>query len=224
MSSRSVDAAREDHELMTTMHSTNGDALAALFRRYVGMVHRVAFDILRDTGEAEDVAQEVFLEIYRRSHVYDSARGSVRGWLFQYAYHRSLRRKEALRRRAAYGTEPLDEVDAATQDHVLDLTRQERRWVIRAGLAQLPERQRITLELACLEELSLRDVAERLSVPLGCVRHYYYRGLSRLRAWALVSGVGRAGGTGGSRAVGGSDLPSFRRKGGDAVNEIGYSP
>jgi RNA polymerase sigma-70 factor (ECF subfamily) len=186
---RSAISTRPDDELMAAMHSTNGDAMAALFGRHSRMVHRVAFDILRDPGEAEDVVQEVFLEIYRRSHVYDPSRGSVRGWLFQYAHHRSLRRKEVLRRRAAYGSEPLEEADAATHDHLLDLTRQERRWVIRAGLAQLPERQRTTLELTCLEELSLRDVAERLSVPLGCVRHYYYRGLSRLRKWALVSGI-----------------------------------
>lgn len=187
--SRSAISTRPDDELMAAMHSTNGDALAALFRRYVRMVHGVAFDVLRDGGEAEDVAQEVFLEIYRRSHVYDPARGSVRGWLFQYAYHRSLRRKEALRRRAAYRGEPLDKIDAAAHEHVLDLTRQERRWVIRAALAQLPERQRTTLELACFEELSLRDVAERLSVSLGCARHYYYRGLARLRGWAGVDGM-----------------------------------
>ncbi|MPZ17576.1 MAG: sigma-70 family RNA polymerase sigma factor [Luteitalea sp.] len=187
--SRNAAGTRSDAELMATMHSTNGDALAALFRRYGRMVQRVTFDILRDAGEAEDVTQEVFLEVYRRSHLYDPSRGSLKGWLLQYAYHRGLRRKEALRRRAAYGSQPLDEVEALTQRRPLDLTRQERRWVIRAGLAQLPERQRATLELACLEELSLRDVAERLRVSLGCARHYYYRGLARLRAWAVVAAL-----------------------------------
>jgi RNA polymerase sigma-70 factor (ECF subfamily) len=200
---------RSDAELMAAMHSTNGDALAHLFRRYVRMVYRVAFDVLRDAGEAEDVVQEVFLEVYRRSHVYDRTRGSVRGWLFQYARHRSLRRKDALRRRVSYRSEPLEDTESSTHDDVLDLTRQERRWVLRAGLAQLSERQRTTLELTCLEELSLRDVAERLSVPLGAVRHYYYRGLSRLRAWALVSGIGETRGTGESRASG-SSVRSFR--------------
>ena len=52
---------------------------------------------------------------------------------------------------------------------------------------ELPERQRATLELACFEELSLRDVAERLGVSVGCTRHYYYRGLARLQAWARVA-------------------------------------
>jgi len=149
----------------------------------------VAVDILRDAGEAEDVTQEVFFEIYRKSHLYDPSRGSVRVWLLQYAYHRSLRRKDALRRRAAYRGEPLDEVELLAQGHRQTLTPEECRWIIRAGLAKLPDRQRATLELACLEELSLRDVAERLRVSLGCARHYYYRGLARLRAWALVAGI-----------------------------------
>lgn len=187
-----------DAELMAGMHVTNGDALAALFRRYVRLVYRVAFDILRDAGEAEDVTQEIFLEIYRKAHLYDPSRGSVKVWLLQYAYHRSLGRKDALRRRAAYGSEPLDEVERLAHGRPWDLTREECRWVIRAGLAQLPERQRATLELACLEELSLRDVAERMRVSLGCARHYYYRGLARLRSWALLVGVspeeGRADG------------------------------
>jgi RNA polymerase sigma-70 factor (ECF subfamily) len=175
---------RSDAQLIAEMHSTNSDALGVLFRQYARLIYRVAVDILRDTGEAEDVTQEVFLEVYRKAHLYDPARGSVRVWLLQYAYHRSLRRKDALRRRAAYRGESLDEVEGLGQGYRRELTRDECRWVIRAGLAQLPDRQRATLELACFEELSLRDVAERLRVSLGCARHYYYRGLARLREWA----------------------------------------
>jgi RNA polymerase sigma-70 factor, ECF subfamily len=183
-----VPGTRQDAELMADMRARNGDALAPLFRRYVRLIYRVALDILRDTGEAEDVTQEVFLEIYRKAHLYDPSRGSVRVWLLQYAYHRAMRRKMALRKRAAYRGEPLDEIDGAVDDDRRRLTREECRWVIRAGLAQLSERQRATLELTCFEELSLRDVAERLGVSVGCTRHYYYRGLARLQAWARVAG------------------------------------
>ena len=182
--------SRRDADLVADMHAPGSDALAVLVRRYTRLVHRIAADILRDEGEAEDVAQEVFLEIYRKAHLYDPARGPVRGWLLQYAYHRSLRRKDALRRRAAYRGEPLDEAAAAAPGHRDDLSRDECRWMIRTGLAQLPDRQRETLELACLQELSLRDVAARLRVSVGCARHYYYRGLTRLRAWARVAASG----------------------------------
>lgn len=174
---------RSDAELMAGVEGANGDAFAVLFRRYGRLVRRVAADILHDAGEAEDVTQEVFLEIYRKASLYDSSRGSVRGWLLQYAYHRALRRKLALSRRVAYDSLPLDRLSVPPAS-ARRLTRDECRWVIRAGLRQLPERQRATLELACFEQLPLRDVADRLGVSIGCTRHYYYRGLAHLRAWA----------------------------------------
>jgi RNA polymerase sigma-70 factor, ECF subfamily len=181
--------SRSDAELIAGISAEDGDAFEAFFRRYVRLVSRVAADILRDPSEAEDAAQEVFLEIYRKAHMYDPSRGSVRVWLLQYAYHRTLRRKAALGRRAAYRGEPLDMVDGLVDEGRRRLTREESRWVIRAGLAQLPARQRATLELACFEELSLRDVAARLGVSIGSTRHYYYRGLARLQAWARAEGA-----------------------------------
>lgn len=180
----STSESTSDAELIVDLCAEKGEALEILFRRYRRLIHRVAAGILRDAGEAEDMTQEVFFEVYRKAHLYDPARGSVKVWLLQYAYHRSLRRKESLRLRASYRGEPLDELPQAPDTRHRTLTRQECRWLLRAGLAQLPERQRAALELVCIEELSLRDVADRLRVSLGCARHYYYRGLARLRAWA----------------------------------------
>jgi RNA polymerase sigma-70 factor (ECF subfamily) len=173
-----------DAELLADMRAASGDALGALVHRYSRLVHRVAADILRDATEAEDVTQEVFFEIYRKAHLYDPARGSVRVWLLQYAYHRSLRRRDSLRRRAAYRGEPIEALEMRPSGPRRELSRDECRWMIRAGFAQLPARQRATLELVWLEGLSLSDVATRLRVSFGCARHYYYRGLARLRMWA----------------------------------------
>jgi RNA polymerase sigma-70 factor, ECF subfamily len=180
-------SAQSDEALMAALCATDGEALAALFHRYHRLVERIARRILRDGGEAEDVTQEVFLEIYCKAHLYDAAKGSVRGWLLQYAYHRTLRRKAALRRRAAYGGEPLDLAEPRPQGVAPLLTVEECRWVLRAGLARLPRAQRATLELVRLHGLSLREVAARLGVSLGAARHYYYRGLAGLRDWVLVA-------------------------------------
>lgn len=178
--------AMSDSELMGAMCNGQSEALDALFSRYARLVHRVAADILKDRGEAEDSTQEVFFEVYRKAHLYDPARGTVKGWLLRYAYRRTLRRKLVLGRRAAYHGESIEIVDEIHQP-LPRLTREECRWVLRSALAQLPERQRTTLELTCFENLPLRDVAERLGVSIGCTRHYYYRGLARLQQWARVT-------------------------------------
>jgi RNA polymerase sigma-70 factor (ECF subfamily) len=184
---------KSDAELVADLraNASGSDALGLLLRRYARLVHKVAAAILRDAAEAEDVTQEVFLEIYRKSHLYNPARGTVKVWLLQYAYHRTLRRKEVLRRRAAYRGEPLELVEGRVEPAPRHLSREESRWLIRAGLAQLPERQRTTLELVFLEDLPLKDVALRLRVSLGCARHYYYRGLARLKVWAQTRAAPR---------------------------------
>jgi RNA polymerase sigma-70 factor, ECF subfamily len=182
-----TDTARADADLVVRMCAADAAALERLFHRYVRLVTGIAHRILNDRGEAEDITQEVFLEIYRKAHLYSASRGSFRAWLLQYVYHRTIRRKAALRRRASYGGEPVETLDERVPDCRHQLTADERRWILRAGLAQLPSRQRTTLALTCFEELPLRDVAERLGVSLGCTRHYYYRGIERLQQWARVT-------------------------------------
>ena len=196
-----------DAELIGEICADKPEALDRLFHRYVRLVTAVAQRILHDRAEAEDITQEVFLEIYRKAHLYSAARGPFRVWLLQYVYHRTLRRKAVLRRRAAYRGEPIEAVDERPADRREWLTREECRWVLHTGLAQLPMRQRTTLELTCFEDLPLRDVAARLGVSVGCTRHYYYRGLARLQEWARVTdrpdveyrAASRGGTTGGVR-------------------------
>jgi RNA polymerase sigma-70 factor (ECF subfamily) len=199
---------RIDAELVRDICAGRAGALENLFHRYVRLVHGIAQRILHDRAEAEDLTQEVFLEIYRKAHLYTAARGSFRVWLLQYVYHRALRRKAMLRRRAAYRGDPIEIVDERPFVLRQQLTHEERRWILRTALAQLPTHQRTTLELTCFEDLPLREVAERLGVSVGCTRHYYYRGLARLRRWARVSdrrmaaesrSASRAGTTGAAR-------------------------
>ncbi len=205
---RAAACTQSDAELLRDICADKADALEGLFHRYVRLVSGIAHRILNDRAEAEDITQEVFLEIYRKAHLYSAERGSVRVWLLQYVYHRTLRRKDALRRRAAYRGEPIEAIDERAPDQPPRLSPEECRWVLRSGLAHLPTRQRATLELSCFEDLPLREVAERLGMSVGCARHYYYRGLERLRHWARLTdrrpalecrSAGRAGTAGGAK-------------------------
>ncbi|MGH6690665.1 MAG: sigma-70 family RNA polymerase sigma factor [Gammaproteobacteria bacterium] len=173
-----------DEDLIAHLERGNHDALAVIFDRYHRLVFSVAQRILRDAAEAEDVLQEIFLEVYRIAAKYDPARGTVRVWLLQFAYHRSLNRRQALTRRRFYDS--ANGSEHAASSHAIPerwngLTRDEWTRAIRQGLDTLNERQRVTIELALFKQLTLREVAAEMVQPLGTVRHYYYRGLKRLR-------------------------------------------
>ena len=174
-----------DEDVMEQLRKGHADALAILFDRFHRLVLKIALRILRDAGEAEDVMQEIFLEIFNKADQFDPARGSTRTWILQYAYHRSLSRRQYLALRNFYDrrqTTELEVVESNCPDvSWRGLTFEEWRRVIQQGLATLNEKQRKTLELACFQGLLLSEIAERTKESLPNVRHHYYRGLEGLR-------------------------------------------
>src|SRR5262249_31565154 len=122
--------------------------------------------------------------VYQRANQFDDSRGSVKGWLLQYAYHRSINRKARLGRHFGYRAKPLDVVPAAFIRVSPPAIALERKWFLEKAIGQLPEPQRTTLALTCFEEMTIREVSERLRMSFGCARHHYYRGIARLQEWA----------------------------------------
>jgi RNA polymerase sigma-70 factor (ECF subfamily) len=188
-----------DPHLMAHLSAGHHDALAVLFDRYHRLVLSVAFKILRDASEAEDVMQSVFLEIYRAAGQFDTARGSVKVWLLQYAYHRSLNRRDYLKVRGFYerGREGVRHArppeSAAGEAAPGLLTLPEIRCLVREGLESLNDSQRRTLHLAYFEDMPLQDIAKTTGESLGKVRHHYYRGIRRLRSLFLNGNEPRSG-------------------------------
>ena len=86
----------EDPELIRQLLSGNHDALAVIVDRYQRLVLSVALRIVKDEGEAEDVVQIVFTDIFKRAEQFDSSRGTLKMWLLQYAYSRSVNRRHYL--------------------------------------------------------------------------------------------------------------------------------
>src|SRR6267154_4413629 len=85
-----------DERMMAEVQNGNGDAFAVLFDRYHRLVLVTALKIVRDVSEAEEVTQSVFLEIYRAARQFDPARGTLKVWLLQFAYSRSMHRRNYL--------------------------------------------------------------------------------------------------------------------------------
>jgi RNA polymerase sigma-70 factor (ECF subfamily) len=174
-----------DEALMEYLKDGYHDALALIFERYYRLVVSVAFEILHDRGEAEDLMQDVFFEIYRAIENFDPLKGSVKTWILQYAYHRSLNRRQYLNLRHFYDRQQICELEAleprCASDTWNGLTYEEWARVIQQGLATLNDKQRTTLELACFHGLLLSEIADRINESQANVRHYYYRGLKKLR-------------------------------------------
>jgi RNA polymerase sigma-70 factor (ECF subfamily) len=180
-----------DGPVMQELQAGNTDAFAIIFKRYHRLVHVIALHTLRDAGEAEDLTQAVFLEVYRKAGQFDAARGTLKVWLLQYAYSRSMNRRNYLLVRHFHSQR---ELNAIEEEEGLwspaRLPLQETERLTSEVLAALPGAQRQTIEMFFFEGLTLKEIAQRRNETFSNVRHHYYRGLDRLR-WFLENGVQR---------------------------------
>jgi RNA polymerase sigma-70 factor (ECF subfamily) len=178
--------ALSDGELMASLRAGCNDALAILFDRYHRLVLSIALKIVRDPGEAEDVMQSVFLEIYRSVAQFDPAKGTTKVWILQYAYHRAINRKQHLSARNFYKQANLDEVESRLPETASALggfTQHELKHLLQQGLATLNGAQKKVVELASYDGLSMREIATKMGDSHSNVRHHYYRGLQKLRSF-----------------------------------------
>jgi len=170
-----------DEQLIESIVAGRQDALAVLFDRYHRLVFDVAFRIVRDPGEAEEVVQTVFLDIYRAVANFDAQKGMLRVWLLQYAYHRALHRKRHLVSNHFYRWE---ELEAAVEVGVRRSYAGDSPEAVRLAeqmLERLKPRQRTVLEMTYYEGLTAEEIAQRLGVSTHIVRHDLHRGLGALR-------------------------------------------
>jgi RNA polymerase sigma-70 factor (ECF subfamily) len=159
------------------------DGLAELYDRHAGAVYSLAFRILQDQGDAEDIVQDVFSQAWRQAARYDVSRGAVGAWLFTLARSRAidcLRARRARPERSADDRQAGNIADAgALPDLQMLSTEQVQR--VRAALGELPVIQRVALELAYYEGLTHVQIAERLEQPLGTVKTRIRLALDKLR-------------------------------------------
>jgi RNA polymerase sigma-70 factor (ECF subfamily) len=179
----SADAS--DEVLIARLCVGERDALAVLFERYARLTQSVAVRILRDTAEAEDLVQELFLFIQRKCGIFDSSKSTARSWIVQMAYHRALDRRRYLMTRQFYA-QPIQPNSAEVVGKPTTEGDYSAEAVLgRNGLEKIVNAltvdQRETLRLYFFDGYTLAEVAEKLGQPLGNVRHHYYRALDKLR-------------------------------------------
>ncbi len=172
-----------DRALVARIERRDADALALLYDRYAARVNGLASRILRDTGEAEEIVQEVFLYVWRAAATFDPTRGSVLAWLLVAARSRSIDRLRARRPGGRERLRPLEEAPEPAAPGNVEEGVEGREWsaLCRAAIGELPEDQRRALELAYFDGLSQQEIAERTKTPLGTVKTRVRLGLMKLR-------------------------------------------
>jgi len=166
-----------DLALVTALRSGDQGAMAALYDRFSSIVYAVALRVLHDTGAAEDVLQDIFMQLWRNPGAFDASRGNMASWLAVIARNRAI---DALRRRR-----PQDDIEnvivSVEPDLASEADRSRAMEKIRGALQGMPPPQRSALEMAYFEGLTHSEIAEKTGEPLGTVKTRIRTGLISLR-------------------------------------------
>ena len=175
---------RSNDELLALIVERDRVALEGLYDRYSRAIYSLAMNLLRDPGAAEEVAQDVFFNVWRRAGSYNSRRGSVPAWLFSIAHNRTIdelrrRKRDQARVQAGFdlarmetrqGEDPVDYVNAQFQRGEID-----------DALRTLRPEQREVVVLAYFGGLTQSEIASKLGHPLGTVKTRMRLALRKLR-------------------------------------------
>ena len=167
-----------DDALLVRVGQNDSRAFETLYDSYGGAVYSLAVKMLRDRQAAEEVAQEVFLAIWRGARDFDPARGSARSWILTLAHHKSV---DAVRRQRLRTAEPLSDTMIADTDVAQDALRSVIGAEVQKALASLSGGQREAIVFAYYGGYTQQEIAKRLGVPLGTVKTRMRDGMLRLR-------------------------------------------
>lgn len=170
----------DEQALIERARGGDADAFGAIVARYLERVYRVAYGVVRNADDAQDIAQDTFVRAFRGIDRFDTSR-PVFPWLYQIARNLALNRIERVRKRetqfpdydALVASGPGPEAVAVAAD---ESTR------IRAAVMCLPEQHRRVIELNHFQECSYREIAEILDIPIGTVMSRLYHARQKLRA------------------------------------------
>jgi RNA polymerase sigma-70 factor (ECF subfamily) len=172
-----------DATLVHRLLQKDVSAFEQLYDRHCRTVYGLLLRILQQAGTAEEVAQDVFLQLWRNAGQYDESRGPFVPWLLTLARNRALdtlRLKSERQRRREDQTEELPPVFAAPE-YENQLHEKRRAEKVRALMGSLTPQQKKAIELAYFEGLSHSEIAAALKEPLGTVKSWIRNGLLRLK-------------------------------------------
>lgn len=170
-------------------------AMEVLYERYVRYAYALAYRIVRDYPTAEDIVQDVFLSIWKKATSYQEQHGCVRSWLQAIVHHRAI---DCVRASAHRDHHPLEEINEAGYGEEKpeiweEVWNEERRALLQSILAQLPEEQRLVIELGYFGGYTHAEIARRWRLPLGTVKGRMRLGLQKMKYLLSQHGINNAG-------------------------------
>jgi len=168
--------------LIQQVANQDRDAFSQLYDRFSTLVFTLAMRMLRVRSDAEDLLQEVFVQVWRQAQSYSAERGSPEAWIVNIARSRAIDKIRSIRRMEKSFVLTDDPARAESSDNVeSSAAESEARLTMSNALANLPEAQRKVLELAYFDGLTQTEIANRLAEPLGTVKTRMRTGIQRLR-------------------------------------------
>jgi RNA polymerase sigma-70 factor (ECF subfamily) len=183
-------AQENDVALLSAIAARDEVALAQLYDRYRAILFGLLMRILNNREEAEDVLQEVFMQVWRKAEDFDENRGRPFTWLVTLARSRGIDRLRTLAARERVAEAGAREPSEEISDAVTDAFKSEQRGLVNDALAKLPDEQKRPIMLAYFEGLTQSEIATSLGAPLGTVKTRMRSGMIRLRE--LLAGQGES--------------------------------
>lgn len=179
MSAQSVSAAY----LIQQVAQHDREAFSQLYDHCSSLVFSLAMRMLKVRSDAEDLLQEVFVQVWRQATNYSAERGSPEAWIINIARSRAIDKLRSIRRMEKSFVLTDDPAQAESKENVEStVAESEAKLTMNSAMANLPDAQRKVLELAYFDGLTQTEIAQRLAEPLGTVKTRMRAGIQRLRA------------------------------------------
>lgn len=167
-----------DDQLLELIASDREDAFQTLVERHVDRGYAVAYRILQNGPDAEDVVQDAFLQVWTRREMWQSGRAKFSTWLFRVVSNRCI---DFLRKPRAETVDELPELEDGSCDQSQDLERRQATEQLEMAMTKLPDQQRIALVFSYNENMSNGEIAEIMDTTVSAVESLLKRGRQKLR-------------------------------------------
>ena len=179
------DARAEEFDLLRRIAQRERSAFEDLYSRYVNILYASALKFVKEDADAQDVVQDVFIQIWDKAKLYDPAKGKPLTWALTLTRNRAIDRIRAIQRRTRlrdeFEQETFVDESAGVREALSGVDASEKGQILRKAVSLLSPQQKKVIELAYFGGLTQTEIAEKLGEPLGTVKARARRGLLKLK-------------------------------------------